>query len=349
MNPYLSLVTVTRNDDYAGGMLKRLQFCLDILYEQIERYKLECELIIVDWNPPAENIRLKDALIFPVRSDYMSIRIIEVDNKYHKKFKHNEVTPINGNVGANVGFRRARGKFNVLRNSDIIYSNELFAFIAQKKLNKNILYTCQCPYINEKILDYPDWTTNQKIDYCNNNVIFKNKNLKIYQKGIPNDFFISGTEFNLLSNEARKKLRSFRETESVITLDGDLILLYCAYASRLKIEMIKEGMSYKIYHKNMGANRLIWTKNRFFLDLSRKINLNLMYHLVKISRTTRLSKIFYDKKPRQTFGVQFTSKEEYYDLLKKIVSGDISYVMNDENWGLGQESLPEYKVLTHAC
>ena len=76
--PYLSMVTPSRNDDYGGGMLRRLQFTVDLLLQQLETRGIRSELIIVDWNHPADRPRLKDALVLPNKTRYCTIRALEV-------------------------------------------------------------------------------------------------------------------------------------------------------------------------------------------------------------------------------------------------------------------------------
>ena len=51
-DPYLSFVIAARNDNYAGGMLRRLQVCIDTFLHQAETFELPSELILVDWNSP---------------------------------------------------------------------------------------------------------------------------------------------------------------------------------------------------------------------------------------------------------------------------------------------------------
>ena len=51
--PYLSIIVVSRNDDHGGHLLGRMQMFTGDLLEQLEDNRLESELIIVEWNPPA--------------------------------------------------------------------------------------------------------------------------------------------------------------------------------------------------------------------------------------------------------------------------------------------------------
>ena len=45
-------------------------------------------------------------------------------------------------------------------------------------------------------------------------------------------------------------------------------------------------------------------------------------------------------------GIPTLSLTEYRKMCKDIVAGKRSYILNDENWGLGQESLEEFVINT---
>ena len=59
-NPYLSIVMTSRNDDYGGNALRRMQVSINGRLEQLEKYHIASELILVDWNPPSDKPLLKD-------------------------------------------------------------------------------------------------------------------------------------------------------------------------------------------------------------------------------------------------------------------------------------------------
>ena len=52
--PYLSLVVTARNDDHGGNLLGRMQTFLNNWLNQARRFGIPSELIIVEWNPPAD-------------------------------------------------------------------------------------------------------------------------------------------------------------------------------------------------------------------------------------------------------------------------------------------------------
>src|SRR5262245_52057419 len=138
--PYLSVVVTSRNDDHGGNLLGRMQIFVDGLVEQCRRHRLAAELIVVEWNPPSNRPRLAEALQWPVDNDWCPIRIIEVPERHHRRFRHSANLPLFQMLAKNVGIRRARGQFIVATNIDILCSDELMAHIASRKLEANRLY-----------------------------------------------------------------------------------------------------------------------------------------------------------------------------------------------------------------
>mgnify|MGYP003694635881 CR=1 FL=1 len=75
-DPYLSFVIAARNDNYAGGMLRRLQVCIDTFLHQAETFELPSELILVDWNSPPDTQALGDAVDWRTSTRWCSVRVI---------------------------------------------------------------------------------------------------------------------------------------------------------------------------------------------------------------------------------------------------------------------------------
>jgi hypothetical protein len=138
--PYLSIVSVSRNDEHGGHLLERMQIFIDSLNEQCNRYQLETELIIVEWNPPENKKMLHEVIQWPDNRGFLTTRIIQVPNTLHSTFKNSDRIPLFQMIGKNVGIRRSRGEFILATNIDILFSDELMEYISKKKLRKNVLY-----------------------------------------------------------------------------------------------------------------------------------------------------------------------------------------------------------------
>jgi hypothetical protein len=136
---YLSLVATARNDDHGGNLLGRMQAFVSGFLEQCRRFNISSELVLVEWNPPADRPRLKDALKWSVDGP-CAVRIIEVPADIHARFKYGKALPLYQMIAKNVGIRRARGRFVLATNIDILISDELAAFLGGQKLERGRMY-----------------------------------------------------------------------------------------------------------------------------------------------------------------------------------------------------------------
>jgi hypothetical protein len=156
-NPYISLVVAARNDNHGGNMLSRMQGMLNSWISQATAYGLSSEIVIVEWNPPEDRPRLKDALSWP--EGECQVRFIEVRPDVHARLPNSASIPLHQMIAKNVGIRRARGEFILATNLDIIFSAELMQFLAERSLETGRMYrmdradvasdTPACPTVKE--------------------------------------------------------------------------------------------------------------------------------------------------------------------------------------------------------
>ena len=162
--PYLSIVTISRNDEHGGDPNRRTQIFINSYAWQAEHYKLETELILIDWNPPKEKPGLADILNFPA-NDYFYTRVIVVPPEVHEGFRYNNGLPLYQFIGKNAGIRRARGEFILATCMDSILDDRLFEYIARKKLNKDWLYRADLYDVKNSI---PDVDHLEQQSFCRN-------------------------------------------------------------------------------------------------------------------------------------------------------------------------------------
>ncbi|MBY0280560.1 MAG: glycosyltransferase [Alphaproteobacteria bacterium] len=127
--PVLSVVATSRNDDHGGNALWRTQHFVNGLAAQALKFEFPIELVLVDWNPPADKNGLYEALDWPKKNPYFSYRVIQVPSEYHNKFKHSDKLPLFQYIAKNVGIKRASADFILSTNIDILFSNELMEFL----------------------------------------------------------------------------------------------------------------------------------------------------------------------------------------------------------------------------
>ena len=135
----LSVVATARNDDHGGNLLGRMQIFVDSLLAQCREHRLDAELILVEWNPVPDRPRLAHALSWS--SDAAGhVRIVEVPAALHRRFKYADRLPLYQMIAKNVGIRRARGRFVLATNIDILFSDDLMRFLAGGRLREGRLY-----------------------------------------------------------------------------------------------------------------------------------------------------------------------------------------------------------------
>ena len=137
IDPYISVVVTTRNDNYGENMRRRLDMFVQGLDQHQQKYPGLFELVIVEWNPPNDQEPL--STIIPACTD-LPIRIITVPNEYHARTGVKR--PLDEFRAKNVGVHRANGQFALISNPDILFSHELVDQLAKKNLADGIVYRC---------------------------------------------------------------------------------------------------------------------------------------------------------------------------------------------------------------
>jgi len=168
-NPKLSIVVAARNDEHAGDFLRRMQIFVTGMLQHAKIHNLNSELVIVEWNPPAERQRLREALAWPKNTDPCSIRIIEVPNRLHRLYKNADRLLFYQWIAKNVGIRRARGRFVLATNVDLLFSHELVEFLASGKLVPKAMYRIDRYDVRSGIPTNASLT--EQLDYCARNII----------------------------------------------------------------------------------------------------------------------------------------------------------------------------------
>ena len=161
--PYLSVVVATRNDDHGGDPLKRLQAFINTFAVQCRRASLDAEVIVVEWNPPSDKPRVSALCRVPPDAPF-AVRFVEVPAERHQALRFSAVLPLFQMIAKNVGIRRARGRFVLATNIDIIFSNELVEHLASGHLEPGLMYRVDRHDIDA---DYPvEATLEQQMAYC---------------------------------------------------------------------------------------------------------------------------------------------------------------------------------------
>src|SRR5580698_3369847 len=127
--PYVSFVTWGRNDGYTPDYVRRVNRATNCLAHQLERAGIDAEIVIAEWNPAPDHPLLLRVLDVPGQLHHVSIRGIIVDPRYHEKYGGAQERGVHSGEAANVGVRRARGRFVTVKASDTFLSPQVIEMI----------------------------------------------------------------------------------------------------------------------------------------------------------------------------------------------------------------------------
>jgi len=177
--PYLSVVATARNDDHGGNLLRRMQAFVNGVLIQCERHRVPAELVLVEWNPPPDRPGLAEALDWSARGSFCEVRIVPVPAGIHRRLRHSNVLPLYQMIAKNVGIRRARGGFILATNIDILFSDELFRLIAERRLRPDRMYRVdRWDAMSEVPLEKP---IEEQIAWCNSHLVRVNRREGTFQ------------------------------------------------------------------------------------------------------------------------------------------------------------------------
>ncbi len=180
-SPLLSVVVTARNDDHGGNLKRRMQIFIDAFLAQAERHELNCELIITEWNPPPDRPRIVEAFAWPQQGGWCKVRIIEVPPHIHRRHQWSDRLPLFQMIAKNVGVRRARGRYVLCTNIDLVFSDELMQFLASGRLDPHFLYRIDRLDVPAGIpVGVPIW---EQLEYCRRNVIRVNTRWGTFGRG----------------------------------------------------------------------------------------------------------------------------------------------------------------------
>jgi hypothetical protein len=338
--PYLSIIIPCRNDNYAGGMLPKLLNSLTVLINQLNRAKITTEIIIVEWNPPLNKARLSKELSVLKNLGICMLRIIEVDNSYHKLYLGNEKKGVVGAVALNVGIRRAKGKFITSKMADTYYSNQLINFISQKSLSETCVYRADRIDVEADIDNFPiDWEKS-----FNKNILYRGS----YNKTGPHTKACG--DFMLMSNNSWRQIKGFAEPKSVIGLGEDGEALYAAIGIGLNQVCLDGNLCvYKIKHNKTSSDRLNKNQNIIINKLhnfSNRFEVLLNYFKIResIIVSSRLILGIFNLPKTKIHGIKVRSHYRWYLIaLFRLKFGGANFLKN-KNWGLKKSQFKEFKL-----
>ena len=284
--------------------------------ELSERYSLESELVVVEWNPPADKKSLSRSLSWPYQSKAIKVRFLTVPPEVHNQLPKSDKMPMFEFLAKNVGIQRAKGEYVLVTNPDIIFNDGLISFLASKKLLPECFYRVD-RYDVQKVVPL-DISVREQLVFCEKN----------------------WTEAKTLKGDRKKAFPYFncRHFRSIL--------------SRMKAKFIYDPRS-KIHTNASGDFFLMansqWQKLRGYPEFP--IPCFIDSYMCFMAASSGLSQVILNHKKRiyhqghssYVDRAKFHKEYQIYkERAKEMMKTKQPLIVNDENWGLSKESLKEY-------
>lgn len=338
--PLVSLVAVGRNDDYGGDFKARLQIFTYWSVHQLTKNKIQSELIFVNYNP-VDGKPIEDFIQWPTSNEWVTVRIITVPPSQHKTIVSelgNKDVPVLEYVAKNIGIRRARGKFILSMNPDILISEQIFS--AFNSLERGKFYRAN------------------RLDYNGNSDVNLNDELYVQLRDYVTSIWFKGSHTNVsgFSLQKYKLLWFFKNIANWWkrnTVHLDWIL------KRINITTYYHNMQFK-YHSNacgdfMLMDRESWAKLKGYKEAS-YISLHtdsLMIIQAAFSGLTEeifTAPIFHRQHERRFDAHNRLTEDQikvyhqYNDDVEKMKAENRPIVYNSENWGCQSIEFAEQRM-----
>ena len=315
----MSFVVVGRNDNYGGDFLCRMQASIDVLLTLCEKHALNMELVVVEWNPPEDRLRLADALTWPDSLKYCRVRNIEVPEKIHRQFPKSERLPLFEYIGKNVGVRRARGKFVVVTNADILFSEELIEFIAHGNLSPQCFYRATRYDVEGPVpLGLP---VEARLAYCQQHIIRINGYLGSFDNR-PSERFAIQRVMSQCVDYVIWRARHFPHARPFTNASGDFYMMHHSH-----------------WHPLRGYPQIVGADSHGFFHSDAFLMHGALFYGLKQVRLGKRLRIYHQEHERLRNPSLFSGQVE--SALRQVSRENTPVIFNDEGWGLGNCDLPE--------
>ncbi len=340
-SPYYSIVVTSRNDSHGGNIMKRMRLFVNGLIHQANAFKLQVELVFVEWNPIEGAASLSEVLPKPKAEDHLRIRYIVVPNRIHAQYKRAEEIPLFQMIAKNVGIRRANGEFIIASNVDLLFSDALFEIMAAKALDKQSFYRANRVDFPDEISE--DMPFADQLAYAEDNVIRRNgwdarfKYVNVRQHGIKELGPVSRWITDQMGKRHRKKQPAGEAAYYLLDRDacGDFTMMHRDAWNAIK--GYAELDLYSIHVDTLGivaANALGYNQVVFPAEAC-------TYHIDHPSGWSSMGPVeklkFLEQRPGIDFGVL---QEVTYHLLEN----NAHLGVNTDDWGFASEKFEEHIV-----
>jgi hypothetical protein len=341
LGAYVSFVTCGRNDGYTPNYVRRVNRATACLIGQLERAGLDSEIVVVEWNPPANQPLLIESLDLPQTLQRVAVRGINVPPEYHDRFAGAHERGIQAGEAVNVGLRRAQGRFATTKASDTFFSDPAIAKLARRDLNPDTVYRLDR---HDVVIDDDSiWDLDDAALLAHLATLPSEIHAFIHQS----DFWElrelhtnACGDFTLMSSAYWHLLRGNALDQTVLTLDIDSLALHAAAALGInEVRWSDDCRIYKPVHGNLNSARVIqvWQPWQRRLDkfLFEKIS-------AKAAHWARTRLDYPRRKVRGVDSVLGPSIERnFVEPASRWAHGELPVLTQPESWGLADVALEQ--------
>lgn len=321
MRPKISFVMAARDPRYGGNLLHNFQVNLNALLYLAEKHHLSCEIIIVEWNPPSPEEAFHRLLKWGTLPNSVTLRFIVVPPSIHRKFPNSDRMPIFEYIAKNVGIRRAEGEYVLATNPDLLYSDELIAWLASRKLSQDCFYRIDRRDVG--LMVSSALSVQKQLEFCSKNVV------KVHS--------VDGSYVPTVKNELRRLLRKWERGLRI-------------FARKLRGGRIAEPV-----HTNAAGDFFLMARDHWFflrgypeLTTHMYIDGYICYMALSIGLKQKILKgrlrLYHQPHDRSLHKeLPKTDYQLYIHHCIEMVRTGKPIVLNSDSWGLGDQNLTEHR------
>ena len=345
-DPLISFVRYARNDGYAPNYIDRMNLTTKTLVRQAEHYRVPIEILIVEWNPPADKPRLHTVLDGAAGADFATVRIITVPPSVHSKVKGAALKGLHPARALNVGYRRAHGKFVTPFSSDSFLTNAVFEYAATVGFQDQKIYRLDRFDVAPSVLKQATTMAAGEgalIELCAANTVGHHapQDTEMAKPlGLRHLHTNAAGDFLLMSKTMWHTQRGQIENCDVTCLDTDSLALHAAAAGGgTEIRLDDSCRLYKIIHGNMSHKRVkpvwsVWAKTLSALIRTLTSSTQKRAYLRGLVDIPR-------RKLEGLPGSYASFERNFYLRARRWASDKKPVKLNSETWGLGGVDLDE--------
>jgi hypothetical protein len=339
--PYVTFVSYFRNDSYTSDFDLRVRRATHFLVRQLQRSGLDSELILVEWNPPPDRPLIIESLGALPQGGHVQVRGVLVGKEHHEKFRGSHEWGMNPAAAANVGLRRAQGRFVSPKAADTYLSDEIVSTLAHRDLGDDAMYRCDRVDVMLSVSDLGQPDDAVLLARLKGLGGTRHARLAHLPQWHIRDLHTNACgDFLLMNRRMWHTVRGFPLDSTVLSLDCDSLIMHTAAALGMhEICLPNSCRIFKGVHARLFSNRitLVWSPWQSKFD-----------RLLTSARWWRLQTLFrsfFDYPKRKVRGVDSvlapSIERNFVKPAEEWAHGIVPELTQPENWGLGDQPLEE--------